>query len=116
MIVYKKETEHFIDTMCFQKCDSLERRGMKFNDKGLCERRFDFYNGRAIEVNQNNYPIPTKYGGMALGYPRISEINKSPEMREKISKVTGKTGDFDFYDIAVSLGHISRQAMSNKQK
>ena len=44
MIVYKKETEHFIDTMCFQKCDSLERRGMKFNDKGLCERRFDFYN------------------------------------------------------------------------
>lgn len=116
MKLYKKTIEHFIDSICLQKSDALVEKGIKFDDNGECEKRFDFYDGKALEVNENNYPVPTRYGGITLKYPKLSVVNKTPEMKEKVIKVTGKTGDFDFYDIAVSLGQVSRQAMSNRQK
>ena len=71
-----------------------------------------FFDGYAIEVDENWLEVHVEKDPVTMFYPTLAEVNGSTKLQHKIREYTGREWDPDamcVYDIALTFGQIRRR-------
>lgn len=83
---------------------------LKFDENGELKIKMQFFDGYAFDTNPHGLGM---YDRLALYYPTIDEVSKSPDMQDEIEDYTGRrwaegSTQEQIFDIALKYGQASR--------